>query len=99
MFSLPLLKKENVSFLFSLKAGICLAQHCSTIFSSFMYLLEDNARFAAVSNEIGSIIKKVQLGNRSLQNIAVYAKVSMFYIHLESIRSDCQVMYTAEVTS
>ncbi|KAL6740231.1 hypothetical protein Aduo_013606 [Ancylostoma duodenale] len=42
--------------------------------SSFMYLLEDKARLASVTEHVVEIIKSVQIGNRNFQNICVHAK-------------------------
>uniref|UniRef100_A0A1I8EVR9 Fanconi anemia group D2 protein n=1 Tax=Wuchereria bancrofti TaxID=6293 RepID=A0A1I8EVR9_WUCBA len=42
--------------------------------SSFMYLLSDESRFARYGAEASAILKTVQIGNRSLQNISAHAK-------------------------
>lgn len=45
--------------------------------SSFLTLLEDESTFASVTREVISVLKWVQVGNRTLQNISVYAKVQL----------------------
>uniref|UniRef100_A0A1I7VZM5 Fanconi anemia group D2 protein n=1 Tax=Loa loa TaxID=7209 RepID=A0A1I7VZM5_LOALO len=42
--------------------------------SSFMYLLSDESRFARYGAEANAILKTVQIGNRSLQNMSAHAK-------------------------
>ncbi|KAK6109500.1 Fanconi anemia protein FancD2 nuclease family protein [Brugia pahangi] len=42
--------------------------------SSFMYLLSDESRFARYGAEATAILKTVQIGNRSLQNMSAHAK-------------------------
>ncbi|VDK85274.1 unnamed protein product [Litomosoides sigmodontis] len=42
--------------------------------SSFIYLLSDESRFARYGAEANAILKTVQIGNRSLQNMSAHAK-------------------------
>ncbi|VDK61754.1 unnamed protein product [Onchocerca ochengi] len=42
--------------------------------SSFMYLLSDESRFAKYGTGANAILKTVQIGNRSLQNMSAHAK-------------------------
>ncbi|KAF8383892.1 fcd-2 [Pristionchus pacificus] len=44
--------------------------------NGFMSLLEDETTFSLITTQALSIIKQVQMGNRSLQNITVYAKTN-----------------------
>ena len=40
-----------------------------------MSVMEEHSLFASVANEAIAVIKTIQIGNRTLQNIGVYAKV------------------------
>uniref|UniRef100_A0A0R3RIH2 Methyl methanesulfonate-sensitivity protein 22-like n=1 Tax=Elaeophora elaphi TaxID=1147741 RepID=A0A0R3RIH2_9BILA len=42
--------------------------------SSFIYLLSEESRFAKYGAEANAVLKTVQIGNRSLQNISAHAK-------------------------
>ncbi|KIH48491.1 hypothetical protein ANCDUO_21439, partial [Ancylostoma duodenale] len=53
--------------------------------SSFMYLLEDKARLASVTEHVVEIIKSVQIGNRNFQNICVHAKANRSNILLKLV--------------
>ncbi|KAK6750306.1 hypothetical protein RB195_002341 [Necator americanus] len=53
--------------------------------SSFMYLLEDKARLADVTENVVEIIKSVQIGNRNFQNICVHAKTTRSNVLLKLV--------------
>ncbi|CAI4227084.1 unnamed protein product [Auanema sp. JU1783] len=42
--------------------------------SSFICLTQDKVRARSIASDLGAVIKSVQIGNRTLQNIGVYAK-------------------------
>uniref|UniRef100_A0A915BDR7 Fanconi anemia group D2 protein n=1 Tax=Parascaris univalens TaxID=6257 RepID=A0A915BDR7_PARUN len=51
--------------------------------SSFLHLLTAEKRFAKYAAGANSVMKTVQIGNRSLQNISVYAKTSKCIVLLK----------------
>uniref|UniRef100_A0A0N5AQK5 Fanconi anemia group D2 protein n=1 Tax=Syphacia muris TaxID=451379 RepID=A0A0N5AQK5_9BILA len=53
--------------------------------SSFMHLLQDEKRFSKYATSANAVFKTVQIGNRSLQNMSVYAKTKKCAVLLRQL--------------
>ncbi|KAM3716199.1 Fanconi anemia group D2 protein [Dirofilaria immitis] len=65
---------RNASVLLTAAREGCLFLQTFVVKSSFMYLLSEESRFAKYGAEANAVLKTVQIGNRSLQNMSAHAK-------------------------
>ncbi|MCP9260760.1 BMA-FCD-2, isoform c [Dirofilaria immitis] len=74
LLTLLIRELRNASVLLTAAREGCLFLQTFVVKSSFMYLLSEESRFAKYGAEANAVLKTVQIGNRSLQNMSAHAK-------------------------